>query len=600
MLEKTEIFAPGDPLILQNEPVGFAWLIEEGEIEIRENMQPIRHVAAGELIGAEPLLAEDVAQYDAIAVTTTKAQRITLDALHELQQKNVTQQESQNEQPNHNQPNNNQFNITNEVQPAQPTNYQEQQQHNIVASESAIQDTAVSPTHTPQSTQLASPQLIPGDDMCNNAMLNQQRMTNDVVRENNANNNAEEQGFAMLAQAIKAQTEFMKRHMMAAESELDIIEKERKVLTSDFINKMADLGPITPLMHDDSINDILINGHKNVFIERNGKLEKTDIVLSGEKEVLEIAKRIAAGINREINPYRPLLDARLADGSRVNIICPPLAVDGTSISIRKFSKRLITLDDMIRQQNMSKNLGEFLKVVGKCRMNVLISGGTGSGKTTLLNAVSQYIDHGERIITIEDAAELKLDHPDLVRLETRPATSSRNPETEVSMRDLVKNALRMRPDRIIVGEVRGQEAFDMMQAMNTGHEGSLTTVHANHPRDALSRLENMIGMANLHIPVPAMRYQIAAALHLIIQISRQRDGHRRITHVTEIIGMEGDTVTMNDLFNFKPKGEDENGMIIGEFAWSGIMPRCVRRVAYYGELARLEEALGVKIPLGNS
>jgi pilus assembly protein CpaF len=403
--------------------------------------------------------------------------------------------------------------------------------------------------------------------------------------------------FAAMAKAMERQTELMEIQHKAQQTELDIIQKERKVLTSDFLGKMADLGAITPLMHDEEINDILINGHNTVFIERFGKLEKTNITLSGEDEVLRIAHRIARGIGREINPFRPLLDARLADGSRVNIISPPLAVDGTSISIRKFSKRLITLDDMIGQQNLSYAVGEFLKIVGAARMNVLISGGTGSGKTTLLNAVSQHISHGERLVTIEDAAELKLDHPDLVRLETRPAASKAHQDAEVTMRDLVKNALRMRPDRIIVGEVRGEEAFDMMQAMNTGHEGSLTTVHANHPRDALSRIENMVSMADMNIPQSAIRYQIASALQLVVQVSRQRDGHRRITHVTEIIGMEGDTITMNDLFTYVAKGEDENGKITGEFKWAGIMPRCVRRVSYYGLLPRLEEALGVKIPV---
>ena len=403
--------------------------------------------------------------------------------------------------------------------------------------------------------------------------------------------------FAAMAKAMERQTELLEMQHRSQQSELDIIEKERNILTGDFLGKMADLGAITPLMHDEEINDILINGYSEVFIERFGKLEKTDITLSGEDEVLRIAHRIAKGIGREINPFRPLLDARLADGSRVNIICPPLAVDGTSISIRKFSKRLITLNDMIDNDNMSNALGEFLKIIGACRMNILISGGTGSGKTTLLNAISQHISHGERLVTIEDAAELKLDHPDLVRLETRPAASKAHMDAEVTMRDLVKNALRMRPDRIIVGEVRGEEAFDMMQAMNTGHEGSLTTVHANHPRDALSRIENMVGMADMNIPAAAVRYQIASALHLIVQISRQRDGHRRITHVTEIIGMEGDTITMNDLFIFKPTGENKDGKVMGDFKWAGIMPRCMRRIAYYGLLPQMEAALGVKIPI---
>ncbi len=414
----------------------------------------------------------------------------------------------------------------------------------------------------------------------------------------NANQmNDAESAFTQMAQAMQRQTELLEMQYRSSQSDLDIIKKERGVLTGEFLDKNADLGAITPLMEDENINDILINGHRHVFIERYGKLEKTDIQLKSEDEVLEIAHRIADGIGREINPFRPLLDARLADGSRVNIICPPLAVDGTSISIRKFSKRLITIDDMIRQQNMSASLGELLKIVGACRMNVLISGGTGSGKTTLLNAMSQHISHGERLVTIEDAAELKLDHPDLVRLETRPASTKARSDGEVSIRDLVKNALRMRPDRIIVGEVRGEEAFDMMQAMNTGHEGSLTTVHANHPRDALSRIENMVGMADMNIPIGAVRYQIASALQLIVQVSRQRDGRRRITHVSEIIGMEGEMITMNDLFNFKATGEDKDGNILGDFKWTGIMPRSIRRIAYYGLLPRLEAALGVRIPL---
>lgn len=541
MIQELEQFSPGDPLILQNEPVGFAWHIEQGNVEWRENGVKIGQVTAGQTIGGDILINNGRASADAIAVGPVIASRITREAVQKVHQQMMAQQQDEG------------------------------------SSEDASSDGTAS--------QFADAPATPSSSSQQSSSVSAQPMSGD--------------GLGMLAQAIQSQTEFMKRHMAAQEIELDIIEKERHILTSDFISKMADLGAITPLMEDETINDILINGHRSVFIERFGKLEKTDIQLTSEDEVLEIAKRIAAGINREINPYRPLLDARLADGSRVNIICPPLAVDGTSISIRKFSKRLITLDDMVGQQNVSQSLGEFLKVVGKCRMNVLISGGTGSGKTTLLNAVSQFIGREERIVTIEDAAELKLDHPDLVRLETRPGTSKAHPEMEVTMRDLVKNSLRMRPDRIIVGEVRGHEAFDMMQAMNTGHEGSLTTVHANHPRDALSRLENMIGMANLHIPVAAMRYQIAAALHLIVQVSRQRDGHRRITHVTEIIGMEGDTITMNDLFNFKPKGEDENGNIIGEFAWSGIMPRCTRRIAYYNELPRLEQALGVKVPMKN-
>ncbi len=368
-------------------------------------------------------------------------------------------------------------------------------------------------------------------------------------------------------------------------------------LTEQFVQELSNMGLIQPLLEDDDINDILINGTESVYIERYGKLERTDIVFPRDSEVIELAEKIVKAVGRKLNPTRPLVDARLLDGSRVNIIAPPLAVDGTSISIRKFSKRVITLDMMAEQENISQALAELLKIIGKCRMNVIISGGTGSGKTTLLNAVSNFIEDEERVVTIEDAAELKLQQPHIVRLETKPVTFNNNRrEEEVSMRDLVKNALRMRPDRIIVGECRGSEAFDMMQAMNTGHEGSLTTIHANHPRDCLSRLENMIGMANLGLPTRSIRSQISSAINIIVQISRMRDGRRRITYLSEIIGMEGDTITMQDLFTFNAKGEKADGTIDGEFKWSGIMPRFVRRAAYYGEIDRLAHCLNVRIP----
>ena len=353
---------------------------------------------------------------------------------------------------------------------------------------------------------------------------------------------------------------------------------------------------ISLLLDDPEINDILINGHKRVYIERKGKLELSSISLRDEGELFSLAQAIANDAGRHVNTRRPILDTRLPDGSRVNIIAPPLAIDGTTISIRKFSKNSITLDDMAAQKNISPQLAEFLKVAAKCRLNMIISGGTGSGKTTLLNAISDHIGHEERVITIEDAAELKLQQPHVVRLETRPARSAKRADEEVSIRDLVRNALRMRPDRIVVGECRGPEAFDMMQAMNTGHEGSLTTVHANHPRDAMARLENMITMANLNLPTTAIRNQIASAIHLVVQVSRQRDGHRRITFVSEIVGMEGEVVTMQDLFMFQNKGESESGEVIGDFRWNGIMPRFLRRVAYYGESERLSAALGVKLP----
>ncbi len=375
-----------------------------------------------------------------------------------------------------------------------------------------------------------------------------------------------------------------------------ISEMRVETLTDELIRELNQFGPIQPLLEDDDINDILINGTNSIYIERYGKLIRTDISFPDDAAIFQIAENIVKLVGRRINPLRPLVDARLIDGSRVNIIAPPLAVDGTTISIRKFAKKNITLDIMCEQENVSMQLAELLKVLGRIRLNVIISGGTGSGKTTLLNAVSQYIDHSERIVTIEDAAELRLQQPHVVRLETKPFSVTGRPEEEVTMRDLVKNSLRMRPDRILVGEVRGPEAFDMMQAMNTGHEGSITTIHANHPRDCLSRLENMIGMANLGIPIRAIRQQIASAINVIVQISRMRDGHRRIQYVSEITGMEQDTIVMQDLFVYQPTGERADGKLAGEFKWTGIMPRFLRRASYYKEEERLARSLGVKLP----
>jgi len=374
------------------------------------------------------------------------------------------------------------------------------------------------------------------------------------------------------------------------------VEQDAPDLSAALAQSITALAPLKPLLDDDSINDILINGPASVYIERAGKLEKTNLSFPNDAEVFDIARAIAAQAGRSLGTGRPLLDARLPDGSRVNVVGPPLAVDGTAISIRKFAKRGITLDQMARQENVSPMLAEFLKIVARCRLNIIISGGTGSGKTTLLNAISQYIDADERIVTIEDAAELRLQQPHVVRLETKPLRIGGAREDVVTIRDLMINALRMRPDRIIVGEVRGAEAFDMMQAMNTGHEGSLTTIHANHPRDALARLENMITMANLNLPSQAMRQQIASAIHLVVQVSRMRDGHRRITYISEVVGMESEVITMQDLFTFQSRGDGADGRLLGDFKWSGIMPRFLRRIAYYGEAEHMAQVLGVKLP----
>jgi pilus assembly protein CpaF len=295
---------------------------------------------------------------------------------------------------------------------------------------------------------------------------------------------------------------------------------------------------------------------------------------------MNVATRIVSQVGRRVDESVPLCDARLMDGSRVNIIIPPLAIDGPSISIRKFSKKGITLDVMARQRNISDNLATVLKIASRAKLNILISGGTGSGKTTLLNAMSQMIDNGDRIVTIEDAAELQLQQPHVVRLETRPANLEG--EGEITMRDLVKNALRMRPDRIILGEVRGSEAVDMLQAMNTGHEGSMSTIHANRPREALTRLENMVGMAGINLPAKAVRTQVAAAIDIIVQISRMRDGMRRVTHVIEVVGMEGDVIITQDLFTYEFEGEDADGKLRGTFKSSGLRPHFTPKAAYFG------------------
>jgi pilus assembly protein CpaF len=295
---------------------------------------------------------------------------------------------------------------------------------------------------------------------------------------------------------------------------------------------------------------------------------------------MNVATRIVSQVGRRVDESVPLCDARLMDGSRVNIIIPPLAIDGPSISIRKFSKKGITLDVMARQRNISESVATVLKIASRSKLNILISGGTGSGKTTLLNAMSQMIDNGDRIVTIEDAAELQLQQPHVVRLETRPANLEG--EGEITMRDLVKNALRMRPDRIILGEVRGSEAVDMLQAMNTGHEGSMSTIHANRPREALTRLENMVGMAGINLPAKAVRTQVAAAIDIIVQISRMRDGMRRVTHVVEVVGMEGDVIITQDLFTYEFEGEEADGKLRGTFKSSGLRPHFTPKAAYFG------------------
>ena len=364
---------------------------------------------------------------------------------------------------------------------------------------------------------------------------------------------------------------------------------ELSMLVQSIVDDMLALGPLEPLLEDEDITDIMVNGAHRVFVERRGKVELSPVTFRDNAHVHHIATRIVSRIGRRIDETSPYVDARLEDGSRVNIVIPPLAIDGPSISIRKFAKSRITLQKMVDQGNLSPEIKTVLEVAAACRMNIFISGGTGSGKTTLLNALSQLIDNGERIVTIEDAAELQLDQINLVRLETRSANLEG--KGEVTMRDLVKNALRMRPDRIILGETRGAEAVDVLQAMNTGHDGSMSTVHANRPREALTRLENMIAMAGFNLPAKATRTQIAQAVDLIVQIQRMRDGKRRITSITEVVGMEGDVVVTQELFTFKYLDEGEDGEIVGEFAGLGVRPHMSEKARHFGLQEKLLSAI---------
>ncbi|GLV27790.1 CpaF pilus assembly protein, ATPase CpaF [Sphingobium sp. TomTYG75] len=356
--------------------------------------------------------------------------------------------------------------------------------------------------------------------------------------------------------------------------------EERKRLVSDILDELLGLGPLEPLLKDNSVTDILVNGHKIVFVERGGRLVETAARFKDEKHLLRIIQKIVAAVGRRVDEASPFVDARLADGSRVNAVVPPLAVDGSLLSIRKFAKVPISMARLSELGSVPAPMAQVLSAVVASRRNVLISGGTGSGKTTLLNAMSASIDEAERIVTIEDSAELQLQQRHVVRLETRPPNIEGR--GEVTQRDLVKNALRMRPDRIIVGEVRAGEAFDMLQAMNTGHDGSMTTVHANTPRDALSRVEQMIGMSGIDISPRSARAQIASALNVIVQVGRLSDGRRRLLSISEITGMEGEVITMQEIFRFKMTGRDENDMVRGHFEATGIRPKFMSDLADRG------------------
>jgi pilus assembly protein CpaF len=362
---------------------------------------------------------------------------------------------------------------------------------------------------------------------------------------------------------------------------------EREKLSREILDEIFGLGPLEPLLKDHSVSDILVNRYDRVYIERAGKLELTGLSFKDSGHLMQIIERIVSRVGRRVDESSPMVDARLPDGSRVNAIIPPLAIDGPCLSIRRFGREPVTARNMIENHSLTEAMLELLSAMVKGRLNLLISGGTGAGKTTLLNVLSGYIPNSDRIVTIEDAAELQLKQEHVVRLETRPPNIEG--KGAVRQRELVINSLRMRPDRIVVGEVRGEEAFDMLQAMNTGHEGSLTTVHANSPRDALARIENMVSMANLNIPERAVRHQIASAVHAVVQIARLSDGSRKVITVSEITGMDGDLIAMQDIFEFERQSVDENGKVRGIFRATGARPQFADRLATAG--ARLRPAL---------
>ncbi len=365
---------------------------------------------------------------------------------------------------------------------------------------------------------------------------------------------------------------------------------EQEELLDDICNDVLGYGPLEPLLARDDIADIMVNGANTVYIEVAGKIQRTGIRFRDNQQLMNICQRIVNQIGRRVDESSPICDARLPDGSRVNVIVPPLAIDGPSLTIRKFKKDKLTLDQLVKFGTITPEGAEILKVIGRCRVNTLISGGTGSGKTTLLNTLTRFIDDDERIITCEDAAELQLQQPHVVRLETRPPNLEG--EGQVTMRDLVRNCLRMRPERIIVGEVRGPESFDLLQAMNTGHDGSMGTLHANNPREALSRLESMITMGGFSLPSRTIREMVCASVDVIVQAARLRDGSRRITHITEVMGMEGDVIITQDIFLYEMLGEDAHGNLIGRHRSTGIgRPRFWDRARYYGEEKRLAAAL---------
>jgi pilus assembly protein CpaF len=380
-------------------------------------------------------------------------------------------------------------------------------------------------------------------------------------------------------------------HEVAGQQRIEISATDQAQLAQELVDDMLGFGPLEELLRDDEISDIMINGPDNIFIEKKGKLTRASVPFRNAGHVATIAQKMAASVGRRVDESSPLVDCRLPDGSRVNVVFPPLALDGPCISIRKFAKRKVDLQGMVGLGSLSPQVARVLEIAARCRLNIVVSGGTGSGKTTMMNAMSRMIDHGERIVTIEDAAELQLQQPHVVRLETRPMNMEGR--GEITQRDLLKNALRMRPDRIIVGEVRGAEAFDMLQAMNTGHDGSFCTIHANTARDGVVRIENMVQMGSVSLPLRAIRMQVASAVDLIVQLDRMRDGKRRVLQVTEVCGLEGDVITLNDLFTFEFEGEGPNGEVLGRWQSSRVRPGFMHKLRYFNLDQAFAQALEI-------
>lgn len=411
----------------------------------------------------------------------------------------------------------------------------------------------------------------------------------------------------MMSEALLDKIDFQKLEKMLAEDKrstitdiiLKLMEKltvpltaaQQDLLKKQLLDEVLGFGPIEVLLSDPEVADILVNGPENIYVEKNGKISRTDVKFMSDKHLLNTIQKVVQRVGRRVDETSPMVDARMPDGSRFNAIIPPLALDGCLVSIRKFKKNKMPLKQYLEYGSCSPQMVKFLEICGAIRLNILISGGTGSGKTTLLNALSGHIDPGERVITIEDAAELQLHQPHVLRLETRPANTEG--AGEITQRQLVKNALRMRPDRIILGEIRGDEVIDVLQAMNTGHEGSMATIHANNPRECLTRLENLFGLTGFSLPTTTLRAQIAGALHMVVQVSRMRDGVRRITHIEEIVGMETGVITTQTLFSYKPTGMGADGKLTGEFTCHQVKPRFIEQAAYYGMEKQMLEALGM-------